>query len=68
MGKRVIADEKEVLKILSGLARGREDMKPSEQLKAAELLGRHYRLFGGVTAAAEGGKEGEIRVFVDYGE
>lgn len=65
MAKRKIADENEITAILSAIARGDvadETVKVSERLKAAELLGRFYRMF----SSAEVSDSGEIRVVVDY--
>ena len=62
--RKVIADEVEVVRILSDIARGEagdEPVKVSERLKAAELLGRKYDLF---SSGSDPG--GEVRVVVDY--
>jgi len=65
MAKRKIADESEITAILSAIARGdagEDSVKVSERLKAAELLGRYYKMF----SASEDSDSGEIRVVVDY--
>lgn len=65
MARRKIADEEEITAILSAIARGDatgETVKVSERLKAAELLGRYYKMF----SAPEVSDSGEIRVVVDY--
>lgn len=60
-----VVDQKEVVQILSAIARGEvggETVKVSERLKAVELLGKQYDMFGGVEASAGS----DIRVVVDY--
>jgi hypothetical protein len=65
LARRKVVDEKEVVQILSAIARGDvddESVKVSERLKAVELLGKQYDMFGrGETSAG-----GDIRVVVDY--
>ena len=41
-----VADAGEVLEALTSILRREEDVKPSEVLRAAELLGKRYGLFG----------------------
>ena len=41
-----VADAEEVLAALTRILRGEEEAKTSEVLRAAELLGRQYGLFG----------------------
>ncbi len=65
LARRRIVDEQEVVKILSDIARGdvgEESVKVSERLKAVELLGRRYDLFG----SRDETQAGDIRVVVDY--
>jgi hypothetical protein len=62
--KRKVADEEELARILSAIARGEvggETVKVSERLKAAELLGKRYDMFGKAECAG-----GDVRVVVDY--
>ena len=63
--KKKVVDEKELVEILSSIARGDagndELVKVSEQLKAAELLGKRYSTF---TAGED--TDNEVRVVVDY--
>ena len=63
--RKKIVDENELVEILSSIARGdvrsEESVKVSERLKAAELLGKRYSLFGTNDVS-----DGEIRVVVDY--
>lgn len=47
MRTKEIADEKEVLRMLTCVMRGEEEAKLSERCKAAEDLGKHYGLFDG---------------------
>ncbi len=42
-----VAQPKEVLQALSRIMRGEAEAKPAEILRAAEMLGKHYGLFGG---------------------
>ena len=46
MGKAKVADASEVLEALTSILRKEEEVKPGEVLRAAELLGKRYRLFG----------------------
>lgn len=67
VARRKVVDEVEVVRILSSIARGDvgdEPVKVSERLKAAELLGKRYDLFGGGASHEPSG--GDIRVVVDY--
>ncbi len=49
-----VADAGEVLKALTSILRREEEVKPSEVLRAAELLGKRYGLFGeSATAGAK---------------
>lgn len=41
-----IAEAEEVLEALTSILRREEEVKPSEVLRAAELLGKRYGLFG----------------------
>lgn len=63
--KKKVVDENELVEILSAIARGDvgndEAVKVSERLKAAELLGKRYSIFGAGDVS-----DGEIRVVVDY--
>ena len=63
--RKKVVDENELIEILSAIARGDVDsndaVKVSERLKAAELLGKRYSLFGASEIS-----DGEIRVVVDY--
>ena len=66
MAKKKEVDREEVVRILSSIARGdagEEAVKISERLKAVELLGKRYDMFGAAEASADG-----IRVVIDYGE
>lgn len=65
MARKKVVDEKEVVKILSAIARGEVDdetVKVSERLKAVELLGKQYDMFG----KGEPSAGGDIKVVVDY--
>jgi flavodoxin len=65
LARKKVVDEKELVQILSSIARGEageEIVKVSERLKAAELLGKRYSLFG----SGDSG-DSEVRVVVDYG-
>ena len=65
MGRRRIVDEAGILRILSDIALGEvgeQEVRVGERLKAVELLGKKYDLFGPVQALGEG----EIKVVVDY--
>lgn len=54
MAKERVADAGEVLEALTSILRREEDAKPGEVLRAAELLGKRYGLFGeGACASAE---------------
>lgn len=46
MAKQRVADADEVLEALTSILRREEEVKPSEVLRAAELLGKRYGLFG----------------------
>ncbi len=46
MSNRSIADADEVLYALTSILRREEEVKASEVLRAAELLGKRYGLFG----------------------
>ena len=65
--KKKVVDENELVEILSSIARGDagndETVKVSEQLKAAELLGKRYSFFSAGEQA-----DNEVRVVVDYSE
>ncbi|OQB14569.1 MAG: hypothetical protein BWY15_01081 [Firmicutes bacterium ADurb.Bin193] len=63
MRKKAV-DEKEIIHILSAIARGNvgdEPVKVGERLKAVELLGKKYDMFGPCEPSV-----GDIRVVVDY--
>ena len=48
MGRRSsIAKPDEVLQSLTRILRGDTEAKPAEILRACEMLGKHYGLFGG---------------------
>lgn len=45
MGKRAVADEKEILKNFTELLRSSSDeVKISDRIKAAEFLAKHYKM------------------------
>ena len=46
MTRNKVADAAEVLEALTSILRREEEVKPSEVLRAAELLGKRYGLFG----------------------
>lgn len=46
MSRKKVADASEVLEALTSILRREEEVKPSEVLRAAELLGKRYGLFG----------------------
>ena len=46
MKRDKVADAAEVLEALTSILRREEEVKPSEVLRAAELLGKRYGLFG----------------------
>lgn len=46
MGKAKVAGASEVLEALTSILRKEEVVKPGEVLRAAELLGKRYGLFG----------------------
>jgi len=48
-----VAQAEEVRQALTGSLRREEEVKPSEVLRAAELLGKRYGLFGEQTGAPE---------------
>lgn len=51
--RRSVADENEVLAFVTSVLRGEEeDCRMSDRLKAADMLGKRYRLFAEGEAAA----------------
>ena len=46
MARSKVAQAEEVLQALTSILRREEEVKPSEVLRAAELLGKRYGLFG----------------------
>ncbi len=52
-GRSKVAKAEEVLQVLTSILRREEEVKPSEVLRAAELLGKRYGLFGEHNAVLE---------------
>ncbi|MBQ8150627.1 MAG: hypothetical protein IJ041_08935 [Clostridia bacterium] len=46
MARSKVAQAEEVLQALTSILRREEEVKPGEVLRAAELLGKRYGLFG----------------------
>ena len=65
-GRTKVAKAEEVLQALTSILRREEEVKPSEVLRAAELLGKRYGLFGDHSAIPE--KPPSIVVDIPGGE
>ncbi|MDD3336777.1 MAG: hypothetical protein PHI98_14905 [Eubacteriales bacterium] len=61
MARRKVADASEVLEALTSILRKEEEAKPGEVLRAAELLGKRYGLFG----EKEGTTQDAPQIYVD---